>query len=61
MDEEASTVMQAAVAKLFREEGDEAAAWNAMKMRRFYLTQLGVLDGCKQAARTLEEILLENA
>lgn len=61
LDEEASTVMQAAVAKLFREEGDEAAAWNAMKMRRFYLTQLGVLDGCKQAARTLEEILLENA
>lgn len=56
-----STIMQEAVAQLFRAEGDEAAAWNAMKMRRFYLTQVAVLGGCKRAARTLEEILLENA
>ena len=55
------TFMQEAVAKLFRAEGDEAAAWNAMKMRRLYLTQVAVLGGCKDAARTLEEILLENA
>ena len=50
-----------AVTKLFREEGDEQAAWHAMKMRRFYFTQVAVLDGCKRAGRTIEEILLENA
>lgn len=61
LEAQGSAIMQEAVAQLFRAEGDEAAAWNAMKMRRFYLTQVAVLGGCKQAARTLEEILLENA
>ena len=54
-------LMREAVTKLFRDEGDEAAAWHAMKMRRFYFKQEDVLDGCKRAARTLEEILIENA
>jgi uncharacterized protein Yka (UPF0111/DUF47 family) len=58
---QASAVMREAVTKLFREEGDEQAAWHAMKMRRFYFTQVAVLDGCKRAGRTMEEILLENA
>ena len=58
---QASGVMREAVTKLFREEGDEQAAWHAMKMRRFYFTQVAVLDGCKRAGRTIEEILLENA
>jgi len=57
----ASDTMRAAVTELFREEGDEAAAWHAMKMRRFYFTQVAVLDGCKRAASTIEEILIENA
>ncbi|MEN9374754.1 MAG: hypothetical protein RIR79_2306 [Pseudomonadota bacterium] len=61
LEAQGSAIMQEAVAQLFRAEGDEAAAWNAMKMRRFYLTQVAVLGGCKRAARTLEEILLENA
>jgi len=60
LESQASAVMREAVTKLFREEGDEAAAWHAMKMRRFYFTQVAVLDGCKRAARTMEEILLEN-
>ena len=58
---QANKVMREAITRLFREEGDEAAAWHAMKMRRFYFTQVAVLDGCKRAARTIEEILLENA
>jgi uncharacterized protein Yka (UPF0111/DUF47 family) len=58
---QASAVMREAVTKLFRDEGDEQAAWHAMKMRRFYFTQVAVLDGCKRAGRTMEEILLENA
>lgn len=58
---QANKVMREAITKLFREEGDEAAAWHAMKMRRFYFTQDAVLTGCKRAAHTMEEILLENA
>ena len=60
LESQASALMREAITKLFREEGDEAAAWHAMKMRRFYFTQVAVLDGCKRAARTMEEILLEN-
>lgn len=58
---QAGKVMREAITKLFREEGDDAAAWHAMKMRRFYFTQDAVLTGCKRAAHTMEEILLENA
>lgn len=58
---QANKVMREAITKLFREEGDDAAAWHAMKMRRFYFTQDAVLMGCKRAAHTMEEILLENA
>ncbi len=61
LESQASALMRDAITKLFREEGDEQAAWHAMKMRRFYFTQVAVLDGCKRAAHTMEEILLENA
>lgn len=54
-------VMRRAVTQLFEKEGDEAAAWHAMKMRGFYFMQEAVLDSCKRAGRTLEEIVLENA
>ena len=54
-------VMRLAITHLFEKEGDEAAAWHAMKMRGFYFMQEAVLDHCKRAAKTLEEILLENA
>ena len=57
----ASTTMREAVTHLFLHEGDEAAAWHAVKMRRFYFTQAAVLDGCRRAAQTIEEILIENA
>lgn len=57
----AQEAMRQAVTRLFQEEGDEDAAWNAMKMRRFYFTQEAVLSGCKRAAKTIEEIILENA
>ena len=57
----ASVVMREAITQLFATEGDEAAAWHAMKMRGFYAMQAEVLDSCKRAAKTLEEILLQNA
>lgn len=61
LEERSSIAMQEGVTKLFAVEGDEAAAWHAMKMRRLYFTQEAVLDCCKRAARTIEEILIENA
>jgi uncharacterized protein Yka (UPF0111/DUF47 family) len=53
--------MYRAIGQLFATEGDEDAAWLAMKMRGFYALQAQVLDSGKRAAKTLEEILLENA
>ena len=61
IDERATLVMRQAITELFETEGNEAAAWHAMKMRGFYAMQAQVLDNCKRAAKTLEEILLQNA
>jgi uncharacterized protein len=61
IESRAAEVMRQAITQLFENEGDEAAAWFAMKMRGFYFMQEAVLDNCKRAAKTLEEILLENA
>ena len=61
LEAQGSTTMREAVTQLFLHEGDEAAAWQAVKMRRFYFTQAAVLDGCRRAAHTIDEILLENA
>jgi uncharacterized protein Yka (UPF0111/DUF47 family) len=60
MEDRAAAVMREAITKLFAVEGDEAAAWHAMKMRRFYTAQEDVLYNCKRAAHTIEEIVLEN-
>lgn len=61
LESRSSLLMRDAVRKLFEKEGDDDAAWHAMKMRRFYFAQEAVLDGCKRTARTVEEILIENA
>ena len=61
IESRADEVMRLAVTELFETEGDEAAAWHAMKMHGFYFMQQTVLDSSKRAAKTLEEILLENA
>ncbi len=55
-----TNVMRAAVRVLFEREGDEAAVWHAIKMRGFYFMQRAVLDDCKRAARTIDEIVIEN-
>lgn len=61
IDAQAEEVMRQAITQLFAVEGDDDAAWHAMRMRGFYAMQAMVLDSSKRAARTLEEILLENA
>ena len=61
LETRATEAMREAVTRLFAQEGDDQAALNAIKMRRFYLRQAKVIDRCRRAARTIEEILLENA
>ena len=61
LEAQSSVAMREGVTRLFAQEGDEQAAWQAMKLRRFYFAQEAVVDGCKRAARTIEEILFENA
>jgi len=60
LEDRGAATMREAITKLFAVEGDEAAAWHAMKMRRFYTAQEDVLYNCKRAAHTIEEIVLEN-
>ena len=56
-----SEVLREAVTRLFAVEGSDADAWHAMKLRGFYFAQEAVVDNCRRAARTIEEILIETA
>jgi uncharacterized protein Yka (UPF0111/DUF47 family) len=40
---------------------DGGSVWTALKMREFYALQEDVLDRCEDAAKTIEEILIENS
>lgn len=53
-------VLKKAITRLFQNEngGD---VWTAMKLREFYVLQEDVLDCCEEAAKTIEEILIENS
>ena len=61
IDSQAEEAKRQAITQLFAVEGDEKAAWLAMRLRGFYSMQAEVLESSKRAARTLEEILMENA
>ena len=54
----ADKVLKKAVTRLF---ADDSQMWNAIRMREFYFLQEHVLDYCQEAARTVEEILIENS
>ncbi|MBK8889601.1 MAG: DUF47 family protein [Dechloromonas sp.] len=58
IEAKADAVQRKAVTKLFDGSG---TAWNAVKMSRFYALQEVVLDTCEEAAKTIEEILIENS
>lgn len=58
IESRADKVLSKAIAKLFQDGGD---VWVAMKMREFYFLQEAVLDYCEEAAKTIEEILIENS
>lgn len=58
IESSADRIERQAVTKLFENGGNP---WTAMKMREFYLRQENVLDRCEDAAKTIEEILIENS
>lgn len=61
LEAKADKLRQKAVRKVFEEEGDDAAVWRAIKMQEMYTLLETVIDACKRAAKTIEEILIENA
>lgn len=50
-----------AIRKLFEDEGDDAAVWQAIRMQELYKLLETVMDSTKRAGKTIEEILIENA
>lgn len=58
IESKADKVLKKAITRLF---ADESQMWNAIRLREFYFLQEHVLDYCKEAARTIEEILIENS
>lgn len=58
IETQADRVQRKAITQLFQEGG---SVWTALKMREFYALQEEVLDRCEDAAKTIEEILIENS
>jgi predicted phosphate transport protein (TIGR00153 family) len=58
IETKADKVLKKAITRLFQDGGD---VWVAMKMREFYYLQEKVLDYCEEAAKTIEEIIIENS
>lgn len=58
IESKADKVMRNAITKLFKEDGD---VWTAVKLKDFYLLQDAIIDHCDEAAKTIEQILIENS
>ena len=58
IESQADRVQRKAITGLF---SGTQTAWTALKMREFYALQEEVLDRCEDAAKTIEEILIENS
>ena len=58
IETKADKVLKKAITKLFRDGGDVLAA---MKLKEFYVLQEAVIDHCEEAAKTIEEILIDNS
>ncbi len=58
IESKADQVLRRAITRLFHDGSD---IWAAMKLREFYFLQESVLDCCEEAAKTIEEILIENS
>ena len=58
IESKADRVQHKAITALFQEG---ANVWQTMRMREFYALQESVLDCCQDAAKMIEEILIENS
>jgi uncharacterized protein len=58
LESKADAIERKAIGKLF--DGSHSI-WTAIKMREFYTLQENVLNRCEDAAKTIEEILIENS
>jgi predicted phosphate transport protein (TIGR00153 family) len=58
IESKADKVMRNAITKLFKEGGD---VWAAVKLKDFYMLQDSIIDHCDEAAKTIEQILIENS
>lgn len=58
IESQADVVQRKAMSKLF---DGSSSIWWAMRMRELYALQEEVLDRCEDAAKTIEEILIENS
>jgi len=58
VESKADKVMRNAITKLFKEGED---VWVAVKLKDFYRLQDSIIDHCDQAAKTIEQILIENS
>jgi uncharacterized protein len=58
IESKADKIRRKAITKLFKEGGD---VWAAIKLKEFYVLQEAVIDYCEDAAKTIEEILIENS
>ncbi|WP_300451306.1 DUF47 family protein [Accumulibacter sp.] len=58
IESKADKIQHKAITALFQEG---ANIWQTMKMREFYSLQEAVLDSCQEAAKMIEEILIENS
>ena len=58
IESKADKVQHKAIAALFQ---DGSNIWQTMKLREFYSLQEAVLDSCQEAAKMIEEILIENS
>jgi predicted phosphate transport protein (TIGR00153 family) len=58
IESKADKVMRAAITRLFKEGGD---VWAAVKLKDFYRLQDTIIDHCDEAAKTIEQILIENS
>lgn len=56
IESKADKVQRKAITRLFQDGGDP---WKAIKMRELYFLQENVLDCCEEAAKTIEEIIIE--
>jgi uncharacterized protein len=58
IESQADKILRKAITKLFQEGGD---VWMAIKLKEFYNLQETIIDCCNCAAKTIEEILIENS